>query len=69
MGFLSSAEKLDSASKIKQWNEQALSNYNAFQTNKQSIINQLELMKLNEDYSQSDCDEVQLLVDALNDLI
>jgi hypothetical protein len=65
MGFLSSAEKLDAASKIKQYNEQALSAYNSFIMYKKNIEDLLILMKTNEDYSKSDCDEVELLVSQL----
>lgn len=68
MGFLNQADKQDAAIKIKQYNEQALNAYNLFLSYTKSIADLLELMKTNEDYIQSDCDEVQVLVTKLEAL-
>lgn len=69
MGFISGAEKLQSAQQIKQWYDSANSTIISLNTTKQSIVSQLALMQNNIDYSEADCLEVQALINDLNSKI
>lgn len=69
MGFLQSGDKQDAAATIRGWYIDGLYLIQDLETKRNSLINQLELMKVNIDYTQEDCDEVQGLIDELNSKI
>ena len=66
MGFISGADKLHAAQQIKQWFDNASSNVDNIISLKASIVNQLDAMKINSDYSPSDILEVETLLVDLN---
>lgn len=65
-GFIQSAEKLNAAQQVKQWFDSAIDLSDNLKQNKNSLVNQLALMKTNSDYSESDCNEVEALVATLD---
>ena len=72
MGFITDLEleknKKLAAQQIKSWSENAINAINQTQINKQSLVSQLDLMKLNtNDYNQDDCTEVQNLINTINE--
>ena len=69
MGFISGADKLQAAQQIKQWFDNANSNIESINFLKSSIVNQLDAMKINSDYSPSDILEVETLLTDLNNKI
>lgn len=66
MGLFDNTDKANAAQQIKIWYDTSIISINQAKFYKESLINQLELMKTNTDYTQEDCDEVQSLIYNIN---
>jgi hypothetical protein len=71
MGFITDLEleknKKLAAQQVKDWSDSAINALNQVQNYKQSLVAQLELMKVNTvDYTEVDCNEAQALIDTIN---
>lgn len=66
MGFITNDIKNNSATTIWSWYTDAIATVQALKSSRDGLVNQLELMKVNKEYSIDDCNEVQELIDDLN---
>ena len=66
MGLFDQTEKANAAQQIKMWYDTSISSINQAIFYKENLVKQLDLMKINPDYNQQDCDDVQTLIDDIN---